>query len=83
MFDCQKCDKMSSQIECLKILKVAFTIVGINERFVLTALKEILEACYSMTISREEEHGKKMLKTAIEVTFNIEDRTVESMQRLS
>ena len=34
---------MSSEIECLKILKVALTIVGINERFDLTALKEIVE----------------------------------------
>ena len=29
MFDCEKCDKMSSEIECLKISKVAFTMVGI------------------------------------------------------
>ena len=34
---------MSSEIECLKILKVALTIVGINERFDLTDLKEIVE----------------------------------------
>ena len=43
MFDCEKCDKTSSEIECLKILKVAFTIVGINERFDLTTSKETIE----------------------------------------
>ena len=83
MFDCEKCDKMSSEIECLKISKVIFTMVGINERFDLTASKEIVEACYSMSISRKKKLGKKMLKTTIKVTFNIEGRTVESMQCLS
>ena len=39
MFDCEKSDQMSSEIECLKISKVAFTMVGINERFDLTASK--------------------------------------------
>ena len=83
MFDCGKCDKMSSEIECLKISKVAFTMVGINERFDLTASKEIADACYSMPISRKKELGKRMLKTTIKVTFNIEDHTVESMECLS
>ena len=32
MFDCKKCDKVSSEIEWLKISKAAFTMVGINER---------------------------------------------------
>ena len=39
MFDCEKCYKMLSEIECLKISKVAFIMVGINERFDLTASK--------------------------------------------
>ena len=62
MFDCENCDKISSEIECLKISKVAFTMVGIYERFNLTASKEIVEACYSMPISRKKELGKKILK---------------------
>ena len=57
--------------------------VAINERFDLTASKEIVVACYSMQISRKKDIGKKILKTTIKVTFNIEDRTVESMQCLS
>ena len=32
-----------------------------------------------MSISRKKELGKKMLKTTIKVTFNIEDGMVESM----
>ena len=83
MLDCEKCDKMSSEIEYLKISKVAFTMVGINERFDLTFSEEIVEACYSMSISRKKELGKKMLKTTVKVTFNIEERTFESMQCLS
>ena len=83
MFDCEKCDKMSSEIECLKISKVALTMVGINERFDLTASEEIVEACYSMPISIKKKLGKKMLKTTIKVASNIEERTVESMQCLS
>ena len=74
---------MSSDIECLNIWKVGFTMIGINERSDLTALKEIIEACYSMLIFRKKEIGKKTLKTAIKVTFNTEDRTVELMQCLS
>ena len=74
---------MSSEIECLNTSKVAFTMVGKNERFDLTASKEIVEACYSMPISRKKELGKRMLKTTIKITFNIEDRAVESMQCLS
>ena len=57
--------------------------VAINERFDLTASKEIVVTCYSMQISRKKDIGKKILKTTIKVTFNIEDRTVESMQCLS
>ena len=37
--------------------------------------------CYSMP--RIKELPRKMLKTTVKVTFNTEDRTVESMQRLS
>ena len=48
MVDCEKCNKISPGIEGLKILKVAFTMVGINERFDLAASKETVEACYSM-----------------------------------
>ena len=70
IFACEKCDKMSSEIECLKISKVAFTMVGINERFDLTASKEIIEALYSMPISRKKEIIKKMLKITMKVTFN-------------
>ena len=58
MFDFGKCDKLSSEIECLKISKVVLTMVGINERFDLTASKEIIEASYSMAISRKRELGK-------------------------
>ena len=83
MFDCEKCDKMSSEIECLKISKVALTMVGINERFDLTASEEIVEACYSMPMSIKKKLGKKMLKSTIKVASNIEERTVESMQCLS
>ena len=83
MFDCEKSDKILSEIECLKISKVAFTMVDINEIFDLTALKEIVEACYSMPILRKKELGQKMVKTTIKETFKIEDRTVESMQCLS
>ena len=42
MFDCEKCDKMSSETECIKISKAAFNMVGISERFDLAALKEIV-----------------------------------------
>ena len=83
MFDCEKCDKMSSEIECLKISKVALTMVGINERFDLTDSEEIVEACYSMPMSIKKKLGKKMLKSTIKVASNIEERTVESMQCLS
>ena len=65
MFDCEKCDKMSSEIACLKISKAEFTMDGVNERFNLTALKEIVEVYYLMPISRKKELGKKMLKTTI------------------
>ena len=83
MFDCEKCDKISSEIEYLKISNVALTMVGINERLDLTALGSVVEACYSMPTSRKEELGKKILKTTIKVTFNIEDCMLESMQCLS
>lgn len=56
---------------------------AINERFYLTSSKEIIEAHYSMPISRKKELRKKMLKTTNKVTFNIEDGTVESMLCLS
>ena len=75
---------MSSELECLKVSKVAFTIFSVNERFDLKetkASKETAEACYSMPIIKEL--PRKMLKTTVKVTFNTEDRTVESMQRLS
>ena len=74
---------MSSKIECLKISKVALTMVDINKRLDLTNLKELIEACYLMSISRKKEVEKKMPKTTIKVTFNIEDHTIESMQCLS
>ena len=45
MFDCERCDKMLSDVECLKISKEAFTMVGINERFDLTGWIEIIEVC--------------------------------------
>ena len=85
LFSCGKVDKMSSDIECLNIWKVGFTMIGINERSDLQeiSLKETIEACYSMLIFRKKEIGKKTLKTAIKVTFNTEDRTVELMQCLS
>ena len=83
MFDCEKCDKMSSEIACLKISKAEFTMDGVNERFNLTALKEIVKVCYLMPISRKKELGKKMLKTTIKVASNTEDRKVESMQCFS
>ena len=35
--------------------------VGINKRFDLVASKEILEACYSMSISRKKELGNKIV----------------------
>ena len=62
LIDCEKCAKMSSEIECLKISKVAFTMVGINERFDLTASQEIIEACYSTPISRKKNLERKWLK---------------------
>ena len=62
MFDCEKCNKMLSEMERLKISNVAFTMVGINDRFDLTASKELIEACYLMQISRKKELGTKMLK---------------------
>ena len=58
MFDCEKYHKMLSEIECLKISKVLFTMFGINGRLDLTASKEIVEACYSTPISRKKELGK-------------------------
>ena len=63
MFDCEKCDKLASELECLKILKVAFTMVSGNERFELTTSKEIIEASYAMPITRRKELAKKMIKT--------------------
>ena len=69
---------VKNAISKLVSFEKALIIVGVNKRFDLTASKEIVEACYSMPISREKEPGKKMLKTTIKVTFNIEDRTFES-----
>ena len=83
MFACEECDKLASELECLKILKVAFTMVSGNERFELMTSKEVIEASYAMPITRRKELAKKMIKTSIKVTFNIEDRTVESIQCLS
>ena len=83
MFGCEKFIEMLSEVECLKISKVAFKMVGLNNRFDLTPSKGIIAACYSMPISRKKELGKKMLKITIKVTFNIEDHMVESMQCLS
>ena len=65
MFGCEKMHQSVVRNKCLKILKVAFTMVGINERFNLTATKEVIEACYSIPISRKKELRKKMLKTTI------------------
>ena len=65
------------------ISKVAFTVVGINERFDLKASKEIVETCYWMLIFRKKKLGEKMLKTTIKVTFNIENRSVEPILCLS
>ena len=53
---------MSSETECLKISKVAFSMVNINERFDLIASEEIVEACHSMPISRKKDLGKRCLK---------------------
>ena len=83
MFACEKCDKLASELECLKILKVAFTMVSGNERFQLTTSKGIIEASYAMPITRKKELAKKIIKTSIKVTFNTEDCTVESIQCLS
>ena len=58
----KKCNKMSSETEYLEISKVAFSMVGINERFDLIASEEIVEACHSMLISRKKDLGKKCLK---------------------
>ena len=81
MFDCEKCNKMSSEIECLKILKVAFSIVCINERFDLTVSSiKTVKAHYLMPISRRKKLEKRMLKTTTKRTFNIEDCTDESIQ---
>ena len=52
---------MSPEIECLKIFKVAFTMVGINERFDLRASKEIVEAFYSMQYSERVNLERKCL----------------------
>ena len=57
----KKCNKMSSETEYLEISKVAFSMVGINERFDLIA-SEIVEACHSMPISRKKDLGKRCLK---------------------
>ena len=76
MSDCEKCDKTLSE---RKFLKVVFTI---DERLDITGSIEIIEVCYSMPISPKKERGKKMLKTTVHLTFNIEDHTVESMQCL-
>ena len=56
--------------------------VGIDERLDITSSIEIIEVCYSMPISPKKERGKKILKTTVHLTFNIEDHTVESMQCL-
>ena len=79
MSDCEKCDKTLSE---RKFLKVVFTMVGIDEWFDITGSIEIIEVCYSMPMSPKKEGGKKMLKTTVHLTFNIEDHTVESMQCL-
>ena len=71
------------EIECLKISKVVFTMDGKNERFDLTASKEIAGACHSMSILRKKELGKKMIKITIKVIFKIEDRMVKWIQCLS
>ena len=76
MSDCEKCDKTLSE---RKFLKVVFSI---DERLDITGSIEIIEVCYSMPISPKKERGKKMLKTTVHLTFNIEDHTVESMQCL-
>ena len=47
MFGCEKFIEMLSEIECLKISKVAFKMVGLNNRFDLTPSKGIIAACYS------------------------------------
>ena len=52
---------MSSETECLKISKVAFPMVSINQRIDLTASKEMIKVWYLMPISRETELGRKML----------------------
>ena len=56
---------MPSEIECSKISKVAFTMVGLNEPSDLIASEEIVNACYPMPISRKKKLEKKMFKTII------------------
>lgn len=64
MFNFEKCDKISSEKECLKIWKVAF----------------ILKASCSMQIFRKKELGNKTIKARIKKnkTITIEDRTADS-----
>ena len=54
MFDCEKCNKMSSEIECLKILKVAFSIVCINERFNSLINQNSKSTLFDANIQKEE-----------------------------
>ena len=83
MFDCEKCDKMSSEIAISENLESSIHHGWWNERFNLTALNKIVKVCYLMPIFRKKELGKKMLKTTIKVASNTEDRKVESMQCFS
>ena len=58
--------------------------VVINEKLDLAASKGIVEACYSMPIfTIVVTLKKKMLKTRIKVTFNIDHCSVEPIQCLS
>ena len=62
MFDCEKCGKLASELECLKILKVVFTMVSGNGRFELTTSKEIIEESYAMPMTRRKKLAKKKNK---------------------
>ena len=58
MFDSEKSSKLAPELECLKLLRVAFTMVSRNEKFELTTSKEIIEASYAWLITRRKELAK-------------------------
>ena len=58
MFNCEKSNKLALELECLKILKVAFTMVSGNERFELMTSKGVIEANYAVPITSRKELAK-------------------------